>query len=94
MRAGQAEENEQKAVLEHALAVKNAHQRMLLSKANVVGVGVGFAQREEQLTSEVALIVLVSRKIPSALLLPEDVIPSEIDGVPVDVQEVGTIKAE
>jgi hypothetical protein len=39
------------------------------------------------------LIVMVEQKIPHVLLAPEDVIPAEIEGVPVDVREVGKIEA-
>jgi hypothetical protein len=39
-------------------------------------------------------VVLVTQKLPEAALAPKDVIPAEIEGVPVDVQEVGTIKAQ
>ena len=43
---------------------------------------------------EVALVVMVRRKVPEDPLAPGDRIPSEIDGVPVDVQEVGTLRAQ
>jgi hypothetical protein len=36
---------------------------------------------------------MVSRKVPVELLRPEEVIPEQIDGVPVDVREVGEISA-
>jgi hypothetical protein len=36
---------------------------------------------------------MVTHKVPLDQLAPEDVIPSEIDGVSVDVQEVGDVKA-
>jgi hypothetical protein len=42
---------------------------------------------------EVAIVVLVRRKVPAAQLAPDDRIPQQIDGVPVDVQEVGEVKA-
>ena len=64
-----------------------------MSKANVVGVGVGLRRRAGALTDDVALVVMVSRKVPNAQLAPEDIVPREIDGVPVDVQEVGEIGA-
>jgi hypothetical protein len=41
----------------------------------------------------VALVVMVDRKLSTAQLDLEGLIPVEIDGVPVDVQEVGEIKA-
>jgi hypothetical protein len=41
-----------------------------------------------------ALIVLVRQKVPISQLDPEDIIPRILDGVPVDVQEVGNVKAQ
>jgi hypothetical protein len=41
----------------------------------------------------VAVVVLVRRKLPASQLSPEDRIPAQIDGVPVDVQEVGDVRA-
>lgn len=73
--------------------VRRAHEDELMSKANVVGVGIGYRQRGGSPTDEPALVVMVNKKVPKALLAPEDFIPSTLDGVPVDVQEVGEIRA-
>jgi hypothetical protein len=43
---------------------------------------------------KLAIVVLVRRKLPRAQLMPEDIVPAEIEGVPVDVQEVGEIRAQ
>jgi hypothetical protein len=75
-------------------AVKAAHSAELLKKANVVGVGVGLRKKGGVQTGEVALVVMVSRKLPRDQLAPRDIIPSTIDGVIVDVQEVGEISAQ
>ncbi len=75
-------------------AVKRAYSAELMEKANVVGVGVGVRYRGGVHTGEVALVVMVSRKLPRAQLAPQDVIPSILDGVPVDVQEVGKLSAQ
>ena len=72
-------------------AVKQAHEGQLMGMANVVGVGIGFRTCQGLRTNEPALVVMVSRKIPPELLNPGERIPAEIDGVPVDVQEVGQI---
>ena len=76
-----------------AQQVRQAYQDWLMSKANVVGVGIGYRQRQGERTDEIALIVMVSQKIPRAQLDAEDIIPSEIDGVPVDIKEVGEIRS-
>jgi hypothetical protein len=76
-----------------AIRVRQAYEADLLAKANVLGVGVGMRRRRGESTEEVAVVVLVSRKIPAAQLAPRDVIPRQIEGVPVDVLEVGEIRA-
>lgn len=73
--------------------VRRAHEDELMSKANVVGVGIGYRNRGGEHTDEPALVVMVSKKVPRALLAPEDIIPHSLEGVPVDVQEVGEIRA-
>jgi len=75
-------------------AVKRAHEDELMRKANVVGVGVGVRQRHSALTQELAIVVFVRHKVPQDQLAPDDVIPATIEGVPVDVQEVGELKAQ
>lgn len=77
-----------------AQEVKRAHEIELLEKANVVGVGVGLRTRQGRQTGEVALVVMVTRKVPRAQLAPEDVVPNEIDGLRVDIQEVGELTAQ
>lgn len=79
---------------QRASAVKRAYQDELLSKANVVGVGVGFRTHRGERTDEVALVVMVTQKLPRSQLAPGDVLPREIEGIRVDVQEVGRIIAE
>ena len=86
-------EGDDASLIEQASAVKKAHQAELLSKANVVGVGIGYRTIGGQRTDDIALVVMVSKKVPSMELSPQDVLPNEIDGIPVDVQEVGTITA-
>ncbi len=75
-------------------AVKRQHEKALLRKANVVGVGVGVREQGGVRTNDLALVVMVRKKVPADQLAPADRIPSEIDGAPVDVQEVGTIRAQ
>jgi hypothetical protein len=37
---------------------------------------------------------MVTQKLSPSLLAPDDAIPAVIDGVPVDVQEVGVVRAQ
>ena len=84
---------DQRSAVEKAQAVKETYSAMLMSKPNVVGVGLGLHKAEGQRTSQVGLVVMVSRKVPKEMLRPEDVIPEQIEGVPVDVREVGEMRA-
>jgi hypothetical protein len=59
----------------------------------VVAVGVGYRQVGGEPTDEIAIIVSVSEKLPVAKLRPGSGIPSRLEGVPVDVVEVGTLHA-
>lgn len=72
--------------------VKRRWEAELLRKANVVAVGIGYRQRGGRPTDELCLVVSVRRKVPLEELAPEDRIPPELDGVPVDVQEVGVLR--
>jgi len=83
----------QQQAIEQVKQVKARHQAALLKLANVVGVGVGFKEKNNQWTDQLALIINVTQKKPLADLAPEDVVPLEIDGIITDVQEVGQIKA-
>jgi hypothetical protein len=80
--------------MEKVRAVKQAHEAALLAKANVVGLGIGYQRRNGVQTDNLALVVLVSKKVPRAQLSPEDVVPGHLDGVPVDVQEIGRVQAQ
>lgn len=80
------------AEVEKAKSVKREHHSELMSKANVVGIGVGLRLRNGEPTGQVGLVVFVSRKLPASKLNAEDIIPRVIDNVPVDVQEIGQIR--
>ena len=84
---------EKQLAMARAQAVMKTHEEALLSKPNVVGVGVGLRQQGGVMGEELAVVVLVRRKVPAEQLAPEDLIPAQIEGVPVDVQEVGDITA-
>jgi hypothetical protein len=77
--------------LERIRRIKRANEKALLAKANVVGIGIGFRQRSGERTDEIAVLVMVEKKVPASELSPQDLIPSEIDGVPVDVLEIGRL---
>lgn len=76
-----------------AQVVRQAHEADLMRRANVVGVGVGLRTRGGRREREVAIVVMVRQKVPREMLAEADVLPGRIDGVPVDVVEVGEIEA-
>jgi hypothetical protein len=80
--------------LDRARAVKKAHEKELMKRANVVGVGVGYQKKGDTWTGQVAIIILVAKKLPPEQLSPKDLLPSLIDGVVVDVQEVGRLTSQ
>lgn len=82
------------AETERIMAVMKEHKNGLLSKPNVVGVAVGFKQNAGISTQDLALVVLVETKIPLHALPPDAQIPESIEGIPVDVQEIGKISAQ
>ena len=59
----------------------------------VVGVGVGKRSIGGQQTDELALVVMVSEKLPEVQLDKNDLIPRQLDGIPVDVREIGKLEA-
>ena len=65
----------------------------LMSKPNVVGIGIGLAQKNGDYTEELALVVMVSKKVPLGDIDEADRIPATLEGLPVDVQEVGDLQA-
>ena len=79
--------------LERLRIVRSAHEDTLMRKANVVGVGIGLRQTGGKMTGEPAIVVSVTVKMPVSQLAAGDVIPRELDGVPVDVQAVGKLRA-
>jgi hypothetical protein len=89
-----AEASENEEALKRVLAVKARYESELMRKANVIGVGVGFREKAGQLTDEITLVVNVTHKLPYSQLAPEDFVPREIEGVPVDVREIGEIRSQ
>lgn len=66
----------------------------LMNKANVIGVGLGYKQIKGTTTTKLSLVVMVTQKVPKSQLAPQDVIPDQIEGVAVDVQEMGVFTAQ
>lgn len=78
---------------EQAFQAQTASQNELLRAKNVVGVAVGEKVSRGRNTGQEAVVVLVQRKLPIAALTQSDLLPNEIQGVPVDVVEIGYPRA-
>ena len=70
-------------------AVQAKYDDNLLQFPNVVGTGIGYRRRKGESSGELCLVVMVTRKIPSAELPPDAILPQELDGIAIDVLETG-----
>jgi len=73
--------------------IKKKYESKLMSYPNVVGVGIGFRERKGKYTKEKCIVVNVKKKIHPEDLKEKEIIPKELDGVPVVVKEAGEFKA-
>jgi len=69
-------------------AVLRKHEDALLAYPNVNAVGIG--ERD----GRPVIKVMVTRKVPDASLKPDQVLPRELEGFAVDVEESGNITAQ
>ena len=79
------------AALARIAAVQDKYSESLLAYPNVIGLGIGYRQRGAETSEELCLVVLVRRKLPRAQLNAADLLPSQLDGVPLDIIESGDI---
>jgi len=82
-------DEEREAQFARASEVQAKVAEDLMNLPHVVGVGIGIAQKDGVYTGEIAVVVMVDEKLPSAQLADEDLIPTEIDGIRIDVQQTG-----
>ena len=74
-------------------ALRMKYEAELMRYPNVIGVSEGIRMKRGKPTGEPCLVVYVKRKVPRARLGKGEVLPRKIDGVPVDVVEVGAVEA-
>ncbi len=79
--------------VQRASEVQARYAETLMNLPHVVGVAVGYTSHHGERTQDIGVIVMVDQKLPQDQLMPEEVIPRELDGVPVDVQETGGFSA-
>lgn len=76
-----------------AKQIKDTHLSGLLSKLNVVGVGLGYKVSHGVTTGELSLIVSVTRKVDVSALAAKDLVPRALGGIKTDVVETGVLRA-
>ena len=69
--------------------IKARYESELLAKANVVAVGIGLPMHDGAPHGEPGIIVSVTHKVRARELAPEDLIPRNLEGVSVWVEEIG-----
>ena len=75
--------------IEKIAALQDKYNPKLLAYPNVVGVGIGWRQRQDKTTDELCLVVMVKEKLPPEKLPPGGLLPRELDGIDIDVIETG-----
>ena len=69
-------------------AVLRKHEDALLAYPNVNGVAIG------ERAGRPVIKVLVSKKVPESELQSDQILPKELEGCPLDVEEIGEITAQ
>lgn len=79
--------------LPQILKVKEKFEKDLLRLPNVAGVGIGYKIAKGIHAGIPSLKIYVSKKISCRRLSKNQIIPALLDGIPTDVEEIGSIKA-
>jgi hypothetical protein len=69
--------------------VQSAHEQELFDKENVVGVAIGNKYVNGEDTGRLSIVVFVSAKMPPDIIPEDQMLPSSLDDVLVDVRESG-----
>ncbi|MEA3310256.1 MAG: hypothetical protein U9Q70_12205 [Chloroflexota bacterium] len=82
--------------LAYVRSIRQRYAEALLRKANVVGVGIGIQEpdEDEERAPRVVLVVSVTHKVKHKYLHWKDVIPSRVEDVPVRVEAIGHLQAQ
>lgn len=67
---------------------QRAHEKELMAKPNVTGVGIGKRNDQD------VIKVFVTHKVPESELQSTEVVPKDIDGYRTDVEEIGVVTAQ
>ncbi|MGI9293103.1 MAG: hypothetical protein ACR2PS_03900 [Pseudomonadales bacterium] len=74
-------------------SVRIRHEAELMRYPNAIGVAIGIRTKQGKPTGEHCIVVYVSQKIPPNQLNEDEILPSHVEGVPVDVVGVGQVEA-
>ena len=77
-----------------AILAQHKHTDNFMRKRHVLGISIGIGLRGGEPTDTICLVALVDVKVPLDELDPVDQLPEEVDGVEVDVQEIGRVIAQ
>lgn len=72
--------------------IRSRHESKLLQYPHVVGISEGIRTKRGKPTGEQCLVVFVDQKTPADQLNRDEILPTEIEGVPLDVVEVGRVE--
>ena len=86
-------ESKASSEVERVQIVKRKYEAELLQMPNVVAVGVGFKSIKGEIRDQMAIVVNVEQKINKVELTEQALLPEMLEGVPVDVVEVGRLNA-
>ena len=81
-------EEEKKQRTKHAIDVLLKNYSSLSRYKGIIGTGAGFKKKNNRYTDEICICIEVAKKIPVSELSKEDIIPSSMDDVSIDVVEI------
>ena len=71
---------------EELAIIKGKHQKSIMKKKNVTGLGIGYKETQGKKTDELCVVVLVEKKEDISALSKKDIIPETVGGVKTDVK--------
>jgi hypothetical protein len=77
------------STIDNISRIQKKHEKDLLRKENVVGVGIG----KKNMTGDLCIVVYVVKKVPENQLDASEIIPRSIEGVKTDVFESGRFRS-
>lgn len=69
-------------------SVRQRIEGQVLQLPNVTGVGIG------EKDGKPVIKVFVTQKLPESALRPEEIVPKQLEGQQIDVEEIGVLNAQ